>query len=154
MGEMVRGRTTGVALRTMTGITSSDPFSDRRIFEFCLSLPDEQFLSKGVWRRLSRRAFADRLTPEIITNYRRGAQNTDWYARLNPHRDVLEAQVERLERSSLASRILNVARIRELSRQWPTDPETLTDNSVPFRVQLLRALHVGQFLDWTDSSNR
>lgn len=143
-----------LALRTMTGITSSDPFSDRRIFEFCLSLPDEQFLSKGIWRRLSRRAFADRLSPEIITNYRRGAQNADWHARLNPSRDALEAQVERLERSALASRILNVPRIRELSRQWPTDPATLTGDSVPFRVQLLRVLHVGQFLDWTEGGNR
>lgn len=150
-----RMQTDGVVVqRTMHGVTPSDPFSDRRIFEFCLSLPDEQFLSKGIWRRLARRAFADRLSPEIITNYRRGAQNADWHARLNPNRDVLEAQVERLERSALASRILNVPQIRALSRQWPTDPEVVPDNSVPFRVQLLRVLHVGQFLDWTEGGNR
>jgi len=150
-----RMQTDGVVVqRTMNGVTPSDPFSDRRVFEFCLSLPEEQFLSKGIWRRLSRRAFADRLSPEIISNYRRGAQNTDWHARLNPNRDVLEAQVERLERSPLATRILNVTLIRELSRQWPADPETLAGNSAPFRVQLLRVLHVGQFLDWTEGGNR
>lgn len=140
-------------LRTTTGITASDPFSDRRVFDFCLSLPEDQFLSGGVWRRLARRAFADRLSPEILTNHRRGAQNPDWHARLHPHRAVLEAQVERLERSALACRILNVPRIRALSRDWPDDPARLPGNSVPFRVQLLRALHVGQFLHWTEGGN-
>ena len=139
------------ALRATTGITASDPFSDRRVLEFCLSLPDEQFLSGGVWRRLARRAFADRLPPEILTNYRRGAQNPDWHARLHPSRDVLAAQVERLEHSALACRLLNVPRIRELSRQWPSDPAS--GPSMPFRVQLMRVLHLGQFLHWTEGGN-
>lgn len=142
-----------LALRTATGITASDPFSDRRVFEFCLSLPEDQFLSGGVWRRLARRAFADRLSPEILTNHRRGAQNPDWHARLHPSRDVLEAQVDQLEHSALACRILNVPRIRALSREWPDDPATLPGNSVPFRVQLMRVLHLGQFLHWTDGGN-
>jgi asparagine synthase (glutamine-hydrolysing) len=142
------------ALRGMTGVTSSDPFSDRRVIDFCLSLPPDQFLRNGEWRRLARGAFADRLPTEIIENRKRGAQNTDWHTRLTPYRPTLAAELERLSGSGLATRILDVPRMKHILAGWPDDPRAVEGDGQLYRVSLLRALHVGQYLRWIDGGNR
>ncbi len=142
------------ALRGMTGVTSSDPFSDRRIIDFCLSLPPDQFLRNGEWRRLARCAFADRLPAEIIENRKRGAQNTDWHTRLTPYRPTLAEELERLSGSALVTRILDVPRMKRILAGWPDDPRAVEDDGQLYRVSLLRALHVGQYLSWIEGGNR
>lgn len=141
-------------LRNATGIVLSDPFADRRVIDFCLSLPSEQFLHRGEWRRLARRAFADRLPPGILENRRRGAQNPDWHRRLTPHRHLLAEHLERLEEVPLARRLLDVARMREILATWPDDPAAVEGEGLIYRTLLARALHVGQYLAWIDGSNR
>jgi len=144
------------ALRTLTGVTMSDPFADRRVLDFCLALPADQFLRDGQTRSLARRAFADRLPPEIASNTRRGAQNTDWHARLTPLRDSMAADIERLERSALASRLLDIPRLKGIIDRWPKDGgAVLHDGSdgTLFRVTLLRALHLGRYLRWVEGGN-
>ncbi|HYD68964.1 asparagine synthase-related protein [Azospirillum sp.] len=143
----------GAALRGLTGITLSDPFADRRVIDFCLSLPDDQFMRDGQARSLARRMFADRLPPEIALNTHRGAQNTDWHLRLTPHRAALAAEIERLEGSALASRILDVPRLKRLLDSWPDDSGQIEGDGSQYRVMLLRALHTGQFLRWVDGGN-
>lgn len=142
------------ALRSMTGITSSDPFSDRRVIDFCLSLPPDQFLRNGEWRRLARRAFADRLPTDIIENRRRGAQNTDWHMRLTPYRPNLAEELERLSGSALVTRILDVPRMKRILAGWPDDPRAVDGDGQLYRVSLLRALHAGQYLSWIEAGNR
>lgn len=142
------------AFRSFTGITSSDPFSDRRVIDFCLSLPSEQFLHGGVWRRLARRAFADRLPPEITNNPLRGLQDSDWHARLTPCRGHFAAEIERLERSALASRILDLPRMRRMLADWPDDPRAVKGSGIPLRYWLLHSLHVGQYLRWIEGGNQ
>ncbi|KJV10981.1 hypothetical protein VZ95_01375 [Elstera litoralis] len=154
---LLRSRMQGessAALRSMTGVTSSDPFSDRRVIDFCLSLPPDQFLRNGEWRRLARRAFADRLPTEIIENRKRGAQNTDWHTRLAPYRPNLAEELERLSGSALATRILDVPRMKRILAGWPDDPRAVEGDGQVYRVSLLRALHVGQYLSWIDGGNR
>lgn len=61
-----------------------DPTRDKRIIEFCLSLPTNQFVNNGVTRRLIRDYLKDYLPHNIIIdNGKRGLQSADWYYRLN-----------------------------------------------------------------------
>lgn len=147
----VEGR---AALRTACGLVPSTPLADRRLIDFCLSLPSEQFLHGGVWRRLARRAFADRLPPDITGNLRRGAQNADWHQRLTPHRAALAAELERLEAVPLAGKLLDLPGMKEILASWPDDPAAVGGDGRLYRTKFFRALHVGQFLGWLDGGNR
>src|SRR5439155_11182972 len=61
------------------GIDVRDPTADRRLIEFCLSVPTEQFFRGGVLRALGRDALADRVPPEVLNETRRGLQAADWH---------------------------------------------------------------------------
>src|SRR5262249_13722821 len=52
-----------------------DPFQDRRLIEFTLGVPEEQFLRRGESRSLARRVLADRLPPALLAENRRGRQS-------------------------------------------------------------------------------
>jgi asparagine synthase (glutamine-hydrolysing) len=72
------------------GIIKRDPTRDKRIVEFCLSVPGEVFVSKGKERNLIRSSMEAILPEKIRLNYtRRGKQSADWVQRLVPHwRDI------------------------------------------------------------------
>lgn len=144
---------TTTALRTTMGVTLSDPFSDRRVIDLAMSLPDDQFLRGGIKRALARRAFADRLPPSILGNVRHGAQNGDWHCRLTPHRDRLDEALARAERSTLAAKMLDLPRLRRLLDDWPADREAAQAAQHAYKTMLLRSLHVAQFLRWVEGGN-
>ena len=65
------------------GIERRDPSSDKRVIEFCMSLPESQFVSKGVERSLIRRAMVGILPDKIRLNHStRGRQGADFVQRL------------------------------------------------------------------------
>ena len=141
------------ALRAMTGITRSDPFSDRRVVDLALATPGALFLVGGIHRSFARQVFADRLPSALLGNTRRGAQNGDWHARLAPHRDMLAAELDRLDRSRLASRLLDLPKLKKVMEAWPKDRDAGGQVSPRYRAMMLRSLHVGQFLRWVEGGN-
>lgn len=141
----------GAAIRRLHGITRSDPFGDRRVIEFALSLPPEQFRRGGVARSFARRVFADRLPTMVTANRRRGLQDTEWHWRLHTQRDRLEEAIDRLDRSELARGMLDVPRLRRLLHALPADPDDAARDRHVYGRQLELALHIGQFLVWTES---
>jgi hypothetical protein len=54
----------------------------------------------------------------------------------------------------LATRILDVPRMTRILAGWPDDPRAIEDDGQLYRVSLLRALHVGQYLSWIEGGNR
>ncbi|WP_431860941.1 asparagine synthase-related protein [Azospirillum sp.] len=140
-------------LRSHSGLTWSDPFADRRVIDFCLSLPEDQFLRSGRTRALARRAFADRLPPEILHNPLRGAQSSDWHRRILPHRDRLAAELERVQTSALAARLLDLPRMKRMLDSWPSDPRQFIGEAAHHRLLVARALHLGQYLRWIEGGN-
>lgn len=141
------------AVRAATGIDMWDPFADRRIIDFCLSLPEDQFFRNGQPRSLARRVFADRLPAGILSNQRRGVQNADWHLRLPQQRERLEATLDQLDRSALAGRILDLPRLRRMLREMPADPDALRRTGNAYKVMFTRAIHVGRFLAWYERVN-
>lgn len=68
------------------GIVKRDPTRDKRVVEFCLSVPAKVFVSNGEERALIRRSMKGILPDEIRLNYRRrGKQGADWVQRLVPY---------------------------------------------------------------------
>jgi asparagine synthase (glutamine-hydrolysing) len=126
-------------------IDHRDPTGDRRLIEFCLAAPLDQFLRGGAPRSLARRAFADRLPDEVVAARRRGWQAADWHEGLTAGRAQAAEAVERIAASPASAAVLDVEALRRRLRDWPT---TWTDLRVVlgYREGLIRAIAVGAFL--------
>jgi asparagine synthase (glutamine-hydrolysing) len=123
-----------------------DPTYDRSIVEFCLTAPLEEFLRGGQQRSLARRAMAGRLPPSTLSRRQRGRQSADWYVNLGAVRDRMAAEVTRLQSSPLASRMLDLARMRSLIENWPSSGFEGLDVNRSHHIALTRGFSVGRFL--------
>ena len=135
------------------GIDVRDPTADRRLIEFCLSVPTEQYVANGLPRALARGAFADRLPRPLIEQRRKGYQAADWHESLTAVRDRLGAELEQLERCDPATRSLDLARLRRLVENWPTGGWERDEVMFPYRLALMRGLSAGHFLRRASRSN-
>jgi asparagine synthase (glutamine-hydrolysing) len=123
-----------------------DPTYDRRIVEFCLTVPLEEFLRGGQLRSLGRRAMVGRLPASTLRRTQRGRQSADWYVNMGAVRGRMAAEVERLQRSPLASRMLDLARMRSLIENWPSSGFDRLDVNRSHHIALTRGFSVGRFL--------
>ncbi|BCN29028.1 asparagine synthase-related protein [Anaeromicropila herbilytica] len=73
-----------VRLSIEYGLVRRDPTRDKRVIEFSMSLPAEQFVKDGIERSLIRRAMRGILPDKIRMNMmERGTQSADWIQRLH-----------------------------------------------------------------------
>ena len=107
------------ALRRRFGFMTCDPTADRRVIEFSLTVPGEQFLLDGEDRSLMRRAMLGVLPDAIRLERRRGLQSADWSRHLIAARPAIATEIDRLQRSPLASACLDLPRLRRLLDEWP-----------------------------------
>ncbi|MBO9712352.1 asparagine synthetase B family protein [Sphingomonas sp.] len=128
-----------------------DPYRDRRLAEFCLGIPDEQHRQGGEGRRLARRVLADRVPAETLARQGRGRQASDWFALPSGRREEMAEAVDRIARSPLASRVLDVPRMRVLLDTWPRDGETASQARHGSALQ--RGIAMGAFLRWHEGRN-
>lgn len=140
-------------LRRLTGLDHTCPFADRRLLEFCFSLPEAMFIRDGQLRWLARYAFRDVLPPEVRNNPSKAEQNPEWFHNLSLRRPRLHEQLDHIEESALARRALNIPRLRALLDRWPASAEEAQAAGPAYRSILVRGLHVGAFLRWIDRTN-
>ncbi len=140
MGNYIKGHLAG------WGVDTRDPTTDRRLLEFCLSVPAEQYLCDGVPRSLTLRAFADRLPSALLEQRRKGYQAADWHEQLTAVRERLGEEVDRLDAFAPAAGTLDVARLRRLVDNWPTRGWERDEIMFPYRLALLRGVSAGHFL--------
>jgi len=133
------------------GLENRNPLADHRLLEFCLAIPQDQFLRNGKTRWLARRVLADRLPAEVINNLDRGAQSPAWFDRLSQDRAALAAEIDELSRSPLASRYLDVERLRRLVEHWPASSQDALRRFAEYRSALIRGINHGRFLRWVES---
>ena len=135
------------------GFELRDPHSDRRLLEFLLSVPEWMYCRNGVGRSFARRVLADRLPREILDERRRGAQSGAWFRRVDMRRHQVAAEIERLEASPLASRLIDVPRLKRLMSEWPKDEHAAQLRRQEFYLALGHGVHVGQFIRWVEGGN-
>jgi asparagine synthase (glutamine-hydrolysing) len=127
------------------GVDERDPTADRRLIEFCLSLPVDMLLKDGHRRPLARAALADRLPPQVLDEKSKGYQAADWHEGLTRHLGEVRELIEQIGRHEIAARIVDVPALRGLVATWPQqgweDPVVMAR----YRVALLVALSAGHF---------
>lgn len=135
------------------GLDLRDPTCDRRLVEFCLSVPPQHFLVRGQPAALMARAFAGLLPAEVLEGRRKGLQAIDWHEGLAAAREELRIEIARLSEVPAAARALDLPRLARLLDNWPAsgwqDRETVCD----YRLALLRGTAGGHFLRRASGSN-
>jgi asparagine synthase (glutamine-hydrolysing) len=145
------------------GVDIRDPTADRRLLDFCLTIPEGFFIRDGRRASLFRDAMAG-LLPDAMLNRRiRGVQAADWYEKVVASRDAMAAELARLRSSPMASRVLDLDRLCRLVADLPdpaTPPEqipaeqfTSLDGDMAYRLALLRGLSVGRFIRMVEGGN-
>jgi asparagine synthase (glutamine-hydrolysing) len=135
------------------GVDQRDPTADRRLIEYCLSVPEDQFLVNGETKALARRAFASRMPPEVIATRGKGYQAADWHEGLTAARDQVREELGRLENCTPARRAIDLPRLKSLVDNWPAGGWERDKVMHPYRLALLRAISTGHFLRRAVGSN-
>lgn len=98
------------------GVLVKDPTRDKRIIEFCLSLPPEQFVKEGNQRRLIR-VYMKGYIPEAILDdsmKHKGMQSADMIFRLKKRWEKIYPEIEELLHSKAAVEYLDREKVEHL----------------------------------------
>jgi asparagine synthase (glutamine-hydrolysing) len=106
-------------LRANFGIDFRTPAFDRRLVEFCIGIPQDQYLRKGHDRWLIRRAMQGRLPDVVLSNKRKGVQSADWFARLWREPNQIAAELKRLAENSDVASIIDLQRLMAIVEDRP-----------------------------------
>lgn len=126
------------------GMEERDPTADRRLAEFCLTLPPEMLLHRGITRPLARSALADRLPGSVLHNRMRGIQSADWHERIT-QADAYQA-LERVSGCDAVGEVVDLGRVRRLIEHWPSRNWSRPSIVADYRLSLVRALAVAHFI--------
>ncbi|MEK7015491.1 lasso peptide isopeptide bond-forming cyclase [Bacillus sp. FSL R9-9410] len=123
-----------------------DPTNDLRIVQFCLSVPEEQYVQNGVDRSLIRRATKNLLPDKVRLNQRvRGVQGADGVYRMAPFWNEFIEEVEELSVDPIISEFLNVEVIKKAISKICKEPRPEYAFDLDFRV-LMRSLIFYRFI--------
>ena len=128
------------------GIELRDPTADKRVFEYCASIPLEQYVVDKPGRSLIRRAMRGRLPDSTLDRRERGLQAADWYESLTRVRTELAAEIVLLERSPGARRLLDLDRLRSAVEHWPSSARKAQDQGMLYPAILPDGVAVGYFI--------
>ncbi|HYJ82626.1 MAG TPA: asparagine synthase-related protein [Allosphingosinicella sp.] len=136
------------------GIDVRDPTADRRLIEFCLTVPPDQYLRGGIRRALARTAFADRLPPAIVNEPLKGYQAADWHEGLEAARDELGGELGRIAACGEADATVDHAKMRALAESMPSGGWHKAATTEKYRLGLLRGVSAGHFIRKAAGSNQ
>ena len=128
------------------GIDERDPTGDRRLIEFCLSLPIDMLLKDGVRRPLARAALSDRLPPAVLTERGKGYQAADWHEGLTRDLPAVSALVDQIAGDPEAASVIDVDTLRAWISEWPDGDWDRVPVMARYRGALLPALSAGHFM--------
>ncbi|HUL90611.1 MAG TPA: asparagine synthase-related protein [Pseudolabrys sp.] len=141
------------AEKAVTGVEVRDPTADIDVISYCFGVPPEQYLTEGIDRSLIRRAMWGLLPGTVLTNRLTGLQGADWHEKLESRRRELAGQIAELSKSALAQRMIDVTRLENAIKNWPTDGWNRPEIFREYNLALTRGVAGGRFLRWIETAN-
>jgi asparagine synthase (glutamine-hydrolysing) len=127
------------------GVEERDPANDRRLVEFCFSLPPEALLDGGERRPALRRALAGRVPTAVLDQRLRGYQMPDWYEQIRL--DEVVGFAAAATAPGLAGSMIDLEEVEAAARSWPTAGWEQRPVIYRYRMQLLRTLAAASFVN-------
>jgi asparagine synthase (glutamine-hydrolysing) len=141
-------------LRATYGIDTRTPAFDRKLVEFCIGVPEAQYLNKGHDRWLIRRAMKGRLPDAVLASKSRGAQSADWFPRLTRERIPIKAELDRLAQSPDVATMIDLERLTAILDGWPDrEPPEFGNSGYPLFCALPQALGAAYFIESVTGAN-
>jgi asparagine synthase (glutamine-hydrolysing) len=125
------------------GVEERDPTNDRRLVDFCFSLPPEALLEGGERRPALRRALSGRVPQAVLDQRLRGYQMPDWYEQIRG--EEVQAFARAAAESGLAGSVVDLAAMDKAARNWPRAGWEERPIIYLYRMQLLRTLAAASF---------
>jgi asparagine synthase (glutamine-hydrolysing) len=135
------------------GVDYRDPTADRRLVEFSLRIPTLQFTHDGHPKALIRHALAGRVPQEMLEARRKGLQGADWHEDLTRLRDRLATEVQHIAERPDTAALIDVERLQRLVTDWPSEGWEREEAFADYRLSLLRAVSVANFVRRASGSN-
>ncbi|MGH6612713.1 asparagine synthase-related protein [Sphingomonas sp.] len=148
MGDIRQG------LDLIHDIPSRDPTAYRPLVEFCMGIPDDQYLRGGRQRWLARRMLQGRIPDMVLNETRRGRQAVDWAVRIARDRSALIGELATLAKSPTMSRRLDLPKLRTALEAWSPETTGNGDNMNLIQHALPRAITAARFIRFVEGSNQ
>lgn len=136
------------------GLEKRDPTADRRLVEYCLAVPDRQYLHDGQTRSLLHRLMGDVLPPEILHARSKGLQAADWHEGVGADLATMRAELDGLKAHGSPGNYLDLQAMECALDDWPSENWHSHETTQTFRLKLLRGMSVATFIRYVDSRNR
>jgi asparagine synthase (glutamine-hydrolysing) len=131
--------------RNLFGFLKTDPTADRRVVEFCLSVPEEIFCHTGTRRGLLRTSMQGRLPDKVLHEEQRGLQSADFAHQLFRERDALRALLAEMQEIPLLQEALDLPTLQSLMDNLHS-PETAMRDWSGYVIRMPRAISLGRFV--------
>jgi asparagine synthase (glutamine-hydrolysing) len=140
------------AFDTMHGIPQRDPTAYRPLLEFCMGIPDDQYVRNGEKRWLAKRMLKGMVPDMVLNEKRRGLQAADWHLRLGREREALQGEITRLQSDPQMAKRFDLPGLAAALSDWP---EKTPDGQRLERLQLAvgRALTTARFIRYVEGRN-
>lgn len=138
------------AVAARFGMENRDPLGDKRVFEFCFSIPIEQYAAQAQSRSLVRRAMKDRLPASTLARNVRGQQGADWYLTVAEALPDLRDEIPVIEQSPVARHFLDIERLKKLTNTWPDTGHELPAIMDSWNYALTRGVALGYMIRKSD----
>lgn len=126
------------------GVVSRDPTRDKRVIEFCLSIPGDQYVRKGRERYLIRKSMSGILPDKVRLNYDvRGTQNADWIQRLLPMWQEIQKEIEEMLKDESLKPYLDMDKVKKALNDIGNSPKQTEEASVEI---IITSLIFGRFI--------
>jgi asparagine synthase (glutamine-hydrolysing) len=135
------------------GLEVRDPTSDLRLLEFCLAVPDSQYLRQGQTRWLLHRLMGQVLPAEILQAKTKGLQAADWHEAVGADVPRMRAELQRLKAHGGVANYLDLDALLQALDNWPQTGWASAAVIERYRLKLLRGLAVGTFIRHVDPRN-
>ncbi|MDR3598908.1 MAG: asparagine synthase-related protein [Desulfosporosinus sp.] len=127
------------------GVVRRDPTRDKRLIEFCVNIPENQWVRAGKERRLIRVAMKGYMPDKVRLNTTvRGQQAADWMQRIGPQWKEVCEELSEIGAFELERRYLDIPKLQHgIAKNRELDLTTGMNSEVRM---LIRALIFSRFL--------
>jgi asparagine synthase (glutamine-hydrolysing) len=143
-------------MRALHGVELRDPLADRRLMEFSIGIPTEQYANRGKYRLLIERMMSSLLPAEITSRKGlAGRQCADWHSRMTRGLARMKTDINALETDATTRRMIDTKRIAGLLEKWPSRTTTDSEDDGFFFLPTVipMAMQIGRFVRLTKGAN-
>jgi asparagine synthase (glutamine-hydrolysing) len=138
--------TIGTKLSLRNRLWKRDPTNDKRVIQFCLALPEDQYVQNGMDRALIRRVTENMLPEKVRLNQNiRGIQGVDWVHRMASSWDEFRKELREMEKDQTIFEFLDPNIIKKYISKVSEVPSPEAAIDSEYRM-LMRSLIVYRFI--------